>query len=63
MKVGDLNRDQLTELKQHIVTERNYAKGWGASYQELADADSLVSDDEVFEEYGGTEFSEDDFLS
>jgi hypothetical protein len=32
------------------------------SYGELADIDDIVSDEEVFDEYGGTSFTEDDFF-
>ena len=62
MNVRELSKDQLLELKQSILTERNYANGEGTSYGELAEADSLVSDEEVFAMYDGTVFSDDDFL-
>lgn len=63
MTVYDLNRDQLIELKQHMITEENDRRGEGTSYGELADADNIISDQEVFAEYGGTVFSPDDFFS
>lgn len=47
MNVTELNREQLVELKQTLLTDRNNAKGVGTSYDELANADALVSD-EVF---------------
>jgi hypothetical protein len=59
MKVTELNREQLTELKQRYYTEKNES----VSYGELADIDSIVTDNEIFEEYNGIEFTEEDFFS
>ncbi len=59
MKVQELNRVQLEELKQRYYTEKNE----NVSYGELADIDNIVSDKEIFEEYEGVEFTEDDFFS
>lgn len=57
MTVHDLTRDQLILLKQqHLLVTQGHVS-WG----ELADVDNLVSDEEIFEEYAGTVFSEDDF--
>ena len=56
MSVKELNRDQLVELKQNILCQRA-STSWG----ELVEADSIVSDEEVFAEYEGTTFSPDDF--
>ena len=58
MSVKDLTREQLIELKQRYYTERNE----NVSYGELADIDNLVSDNEIFEEYGHITFVEEDFL-
>lgn len=63
MKVTELNRDQLIELKQAMLTERNDAAGEGTSYGELADVDELITDAEVYEAYADTEFSTDDFFA
>ena len=63
MWVEDLNRDQLIELKQHMLTERYDERGESPSWGELAEADDLISDSEVYAEYSGTVFSEDDFSS
>ena len=57
MKIEDLTREQLIELKQRYYTERNE----NVSYGELADIDILVSDNEIFEEYGHITFVEEDF--
>lgn len=59
MSVTELTRDQLIELKQHYYCGRNESVSWG----ELAEIDNIVTDEEVFEEYGGTYFVEDDFFS
>ena len=61
MNVKELNRVQMVELKQRIIEERNEANGEGTSYGELADADAIVSDEEVVAAYGDTEFSPEDF--
>ena len=57
MDVKELNRDQLIQLKQAMLCDR----GTGTSYGELAAADELVTDEEVFTHYEGTVFTEDDF--
>ena len=56
MLVEELTRDQLIELKQNLLCQRD-STSWG----ELAEADSIISDEEVFKEYDGTIFSADDF--
>jgi hypothetical protein len=61
MKVTELNKSQIVELKQKIIEERNEANGEGTSYGELADADAIVSAEEVVAAYGDTEFSPEDF--
>lgn len=78
LSVNDLTRDQIVELKQNYL-ERLADEGClnevlyddaeadetadGVSYEELANADALVSDDVIFREYEGTVFIEDDFSS
>lgn len=61
MTFEELNEDQRLELKQHILTERNDKRGEGTSYEELANADDLVSDEDLKDWYGDVEFSNDDF--
>lgn len=59
MSVKELTREQLIELKQNYycnVLNNN------ASYGELANIDSLVSDTEIFNEYEGITFVNDDFF-
>ena len=60
MKVRELNRNQIIELKQNYycnVLDNN------ASYGELAEIDNIVTDAEIFEYYDFMEFTEDDFCS
>lgn len=59
MTVYELTKDQMLELKQSYLCSRNN----NVSYDELIRADDIVSDKEIFNEYGNFEFSEDDFLS
>ena len=61
MRLEDLNESQKLELKQRVLGERNDAQGKGTSWAELAMADELVSDEELADKYGGTEFVPEDF--
>lgn len=56
MSFNELTEEQKLELKQNFLT-----KDHDVSYGELADADELVSDEELEAEYGHVEFSNDDF--
>ena len=47
MTFAELNEDQRIQLKQRILVDRNEAMGEGTSYGELADADELVSDEDL----------------
>ena len=62
MTYDELNEDQRTELKQRILMERNEQKGEGTSYEELSDADRLVSDEDAEAWADGMEFFNDDFV-
>jgi hypothetical protein len=62
MNVWELNREQLIQLKQDIVVRRNDEVGEGTYMSELVMADEIVSDKEVYDEFGGYYFSEDDFV-
>lgn len=59
MTVHELNRAQLHELKVDWLLSHQER----VSYGELADADSLVLDETIYEEYAGTHFVPDDFFS
>ena len=61
MKLKELNSEQRLQLKQDILTRRMDEKGESPSYGELADADRLVSDQELEAEFGNTEFVPEDF--
>lgn len=61
MTFDELNDEQKLELKQRILTERNEQRGEGTSYEELALADDLVSDEDAKDWAEGMGFSEDDF--
>lgn len=61
MTVQELNRDQLVQLKQDMLIERMDAEGDWPSWEEMADADSLISDEDVQREFAGTVFTTDDF--
>jgi len=57
MTVKELNRDQMVQLKQDYLVE---IRG-DVSYGELADADSIGTDAQMFDYYGGVDFVPDDF--
>ena len=62
MKVTELNREQLIELKQNYLTEiMDRRTGESPSLGELAEANETVSDEEIFKFYADTEFVPDDF--
>ena len=62
MTVHELDHDQLIELKQAYITEKNDEVGQGTSWGELADVDELISDKEIFVAYECYSFSNDDFF-
>lgn len=71
MDVRDLSKEQLLELKQHYLTkladEGSYAEVLDCDYNEpsywdLANADEIVPDDVIFNEYEGIGFTSDDFF-
>lgn len=62
MYVSELNKEQLTELKQSFLAQQNEENGEGTSYDELARADSIISDEMIYEAYSGINFTEDDFF-
>ena len=61
MTVYDLNRDQLIELKQNFITEQYDERGESPSWGELADADELITDEEIYRAYESYSFTNDDF--
>lgn len=68
MRISELSREQLVELKQNYLTQldnegtlEEVAGIKSLGWSDLADADSIVPDDVIFENYENTEFSDDDF--
>lgn len=59
MKVTELNREQLLQLKQKYLCE---TQDETVSYGELATADELVTDKQVFEMFAGYDFVPEDFF-
>lgn len=62
MKVTELTRDELTELKTRYYTDLLDKRGESPSYGELSAIDELVSDEEVYQEYADVDFCKDDFF-
>ena len=59
MKLSELNKDQKLILKGNILAE----KSENVSFGELIEADTLVSDEELEERFGGTHFVTEDFMN
>lgn len=59
MNIYELTENRRLQLKQYMLMQKQLNEG--TSWGELAEADSLVSDEELEDEYGDTDFSEDDF--
>ena len=57
MKINNLSRAQLQELKSNYYSE----KYGGLSYFILSNIDFFVDDEEVFSEYADIDFVDDDF--
>ena len=62
MNVHDLTRDQLVELKEQYLVDWYDSYDQHPSYQELADADSIIPDGLVYDYFDGIEFTADDFV-
>lgn len=70
MDVTELSREQLVELKQNylcsLADSGDYSDVFdthyiGISYSDLANADDIVPDDVIFDNYSGVVFCDDDF--
>lgn len=59
MLVKELSKNQLRELKERYLIE----KQGNVSYGELVNIDKVITDKEVFEEYQNVNFVEEDFFS
>ncbi len=62
MYISELNRNQLIELKQSYLIQHNEEVDEETSFDELARADSIISDEIIYEAYSGINFTEDDFF-
>lgn len=59
MKVEELNREQLKELKiNYLSLNKN-----NISYGEIANIDAIIPDAEILEYYNGVNFTEADFFN
>lgn len=57
MTVQELSRDQLIVLKQGEIVNLRGCAHWS----DLANADSIITDEEIFAAYAGTNFTKEDF--
>ena len=63
MTYDELSDEQKIQVKQWILEKRNENRGEGTSYEELANADDLVSDEDARDWSKGTDFVPEDFGS
>lgn len=63
MPIQELSPTQLEQVKQRYYIEKQEAAGEPVSFGDLMQINELVSDEEVFDAYSGTVFTEDDFFS
>ena len=68
MKVTELNRDQLYELKTLYLTEmqnngelEKFTGFSSISWGMFIDVDDFISDNKMYDHYANTEFVDDDF--
>lgn len=70
MNVHDLNREQMRTLKERYLIELADAGAFAEiigvdydapSYRDIADADEIVPDDVIFNQFEGFSFVEEDF--
>lgn len=59
MDISELTRDQKDELKQTMLEGKLEHE---PSWMECCLADEIISDDELYEEYGDVCFTEEDFF-
>lgn len=63
MKVQELNKEQLQQLKVRYLDELlQEEEGRNISYGEIANIDEIVSDKIMFDLYGHIAFVEEDFF-
>jgi hypothetical protein len=63
MKVQELNKEQLQQLKVRYLDELlQEEEGRNISYGEIANIDEIVSDKIMFDLYGHITFVEEDFF-
>lgn len=63
LTVKDLNRSQLDQLKETLCAMDATLENRGCSIDELIKSHDRITDEEVYEYFGGTLFSEEDFYS
>ena len=61
MKVRELNREQLDELKVSYVFDQFEKKGECPAYSDIMNA-TKIADEVIFEAYEDVEFVEEDFF-
>ena len=63
MTIRELTPEQLHAVKESYLIRKRDEAGEPCYMSELADADNLISNKEIYREYDGIDFSEDDFFA
>lgn len=58
MRLGDLSRKQKEYLKQGLLFEKIENPSW----MDLSNCEKIITDKDLEDKYGNTEFSPDDFV-
>ena len=62
MTIKELNAEQLHQVKETYLIRKRDEANEPCYMSELADVDNLISNDEIYREYEGISFTEDDFF-
>lgn len=64
MKINELNRQQLQQLKTQYYDEiLQETEGRGISYGEMFEIDNIITDEKIKNEYAGYIFTKEDFFT
>lgn len=60
--IEDLTREEIIQLKQCMILERMDISPKTYTWQQMDEADSLITDDEVYHEFFDMTFTADEFI-
>jgi hypothetical protein len=62
MTIKELNAEQLHQVKESYLIQKRDEAGEPCYMSELADADNLINNEEIYQVYSDVDFSEADFF-